>query len=284
MNVIKVKNLKTPAPSQKELEEMRAGLAALAGPDDPLTVSVCAEKWPGRQAAHLVYYAGLLTLTELDKLDESKLGPLTWRFFAGGHTTLTAATGCMTTCGGPGLPPVKVMSVTRGPAPAEILRSTELLNELSEVSGNPNNQYELRVLRMPALGMEAFWLHSESANLGDLVVPYGSLPAAWSLTKPVAKGTPNGSQVYTEAEFLKTAADLARQRLAQPDITPTVPWTRTRKTPIELARRPSLHLPRPVVLPSPKGVHVAGKPLQGIGAAKATQPQSEPDPVTKAGH
>jgi hypothetical protein len=281
MNVIKVKNLNTPAPSQQELEEMRAGLAALAGSDDPLTASVYAENWQGRQAAHLVYYVGLRTLTELDKLDESKLGPRSWRFFAGGHKTLTAATACVTTCGGPGLPPVKVMAVTRGPAPAEILRSTELLNELSEVSGNPNNQYELRVLRIPALGMEAFWLHSQSANVGDLVVPYGSLPASWSSNKP---GAPNGSQVYTETDFLKAAADLARQRLAQPDITPTVPWTRTRKTPIALARHPSLHLPRPAGLASPKGVHVPSGLLQRIGAAKATPPQSEPDQVAKAGH
>jgi hypothetical protein len=284
MNVIKVKNLRTPWPSKKELEELRAGLTALAGPDDPLTLSVSVDDWPGRQTAHLVYYAGLRTLTELDKLDESKLGPITWRCFAGGHKNMTSATGCMATYGGPGFPPVKVMAVTRGPAPADVLRSTEMLNELSELSGNPNSQYELRVLRMPALGMEAFWLHSQSANVGDLVVPYGSLPDAFNLPKPSAKGAPQGNQAYSEADFLKATSELAQQRLAKPDITPAVPWTRTRKTPIALARLPSLHLPRPAGLPSPTGIHVAGAPLRGIGAPSKDESHGEPDRVVQAGH
>jgi hypothetical protein len=269
MNVIKVKNLQTPMPRKKELEELQAGLAALAGPDDPLTLSITVDNWPGRQVWHLVYYAGLRTLAELSKLDESKLGPLTWRCFAGGHKNMTSATGCMATFGGRGYPPVKVMAVTRGTAPAEILRSTELLNELSEVSGNPNNQYELRVLRMPALGMEAFWLHSQSANLGDLVVPYGSLPAAWSSANPPAPEAPKGSHAYSEADFLNGVAQLAQQRLAKPDIAPTAPLTRTRKTPIALARRPSLHLPIPAGLASPKGIHV--------GASAESQPSGEPN-------
>jgi hypothetical protein len=225
---------------------------------------------------HLVYFVGLHTLKDLKKLDESNFGPLTWRFFAGGHKTQKVATGCMATYGGPGFPPLKVMAVTRGSAPAEILGSTEQLNELSEVSGSSNHQYELRVLRMPALGMEAFWLHAESAKLGDLVVPYGSLPDALELPKPSGKGAPQGSHVYPEAAFLKAAAQLAQQRLAKPDMAPQAPSTRTRKTPIALARGPALHLPRPVVLPSPAGVHVAGSPVRGIAAPSKDVPHGKP--------
>ena len=110
MNVIKALNLKLPAPSKQGMQELSASLKALAGADDPLTVSLCAENWPGRQAVHCVYYVGLRTLTELTELDESRLGPITWRFFAGGHKTMSTATGCMATWGSPGLP-IKALHV-----------------------------------------------------------------------------------------------------------------------------------------------------------------------------
>jgi hypothetical protein len=244
MNVIKVKNLKMPAPSKEEMRELRAGLAALAGPDDPITLSVSVENWPGRQAMHLVYYAGLRTLTEIQKLDESKLGPLSWRFFAGGHKTVTSATGCTATHGHPGLP-LKVMAVTRGPAAAEVLRSTEMLNDLRELSDSLNNQYELRVLRMPALGTETFWLKSLSAEQGDWIVPYGSIPDALIPKKPDAPGTPNGNQVISVDDFLNAAANAARQRLAKPDIAEIALRRQAREAPVNHVAPPSKHLPRP---------------------------------------
>jgi hypothetical protein len=267
--------------------ELRTSLTDFAGPDDPLTLSVCAaENWPGRAAMHRVHYAGLRTITELDELDESRLVPTSWRFFAGGHQTKTAAAGCMATCGRPGSP-LKVLAVTRGPAPAAILTCTESLNDLSELSGNPNNHYDMRVLRIPALGIEAFWLKSQSAGVGDLVVPYGWMPRSWDFIQRGPDGTASKNQAVPAADFLRTLADAARQRLAKPDIAPLAHRTGTLRRPVKPTERPSSHVPRPGDSFSLTGVYWAGAPLEGIGPAKALKPRSEPDRVAEmaqAGH
>jgi hypothetical protein len=280
MHVIKVKNLKTPAPTAKEMAELRASLGALAGHSDPLTLSLYAPNWLGRQAAHLVYFVGLRTLMDLKELDETKLGPLSWRFFAGGHKTMTTAAGCMTTCGGPGLPPLKVTAVTRGTVPAQMLMSTEMLNDLRELTDSPNNEYELRVLRMPALGTEAFWLKSLTAGLGDMVVPYGTMPGAWNLPKPDSPATLNGNQVYTAAEFLRSAAQGAGQRLAKPDIAALANRPVAQKAPANSAERPSLRWSKPPF--SLTGEYWAAHRVAGIGAAKPAKRHPEPEPAKAA--
>lgn len=274
MNVIKAGNLRSPAPTEEEMDQLRASLTDFAGADDPLTVSVCAaEKWNGRTAVHRVHYAGLRTITELNQLDEDRLGPTSWRFFAGGHQTKTTAAGCMATYGRAGLP-VKVLAVTRGPAPAEILNCTELLNELNEVSGNPNSEYDLRVLRMPALGTEVFWLKSLSAGQGDLVVPYGWVPKSWDSIQRSADGKANQNQAIPAADFLRNLADSAQQRLAKPDIAPLIHRTGALREPADRTKRPSSHLPRAGDSFSLTGVYWPEHPLEGVGPAEAAKPRA----------
>jgi hypothetical protein len=285
MNVITVKNLKTPRPSSEQMRELREGLEAFLGPDDPLTASVRAENWPGRTAVHITYYVGLRTLTELDKLDKSKLGPLSWRILAGGHPTMTTAAGCMATYGGPGLPPVKVLAVTRGPAAAEVLTYTEQLNDLVEVRDNPRNDYELRVLRIPALGTEVFWLKSLSPEQrDDLVVPYGWIPSGWDFVKPGGDGKPNKNQAVPAADFLGNLRAAARQRMAQPDIAVMATRPPARRVPLDPEKRHLLPLPKPGDAFFLTGVYWPGGRLQTRGPASTDKACSEPDRVAKAGH
>jgi hypothetical protein len=279
MNVIRINNLKTLGPSREDMADLRASLTAFAGPDDPLTVSLSTDNWPGRSAVHRVHYAGLQTLTGLKELDENKLGPVGWRFFAAGHAAEGVASACMTTSGSPGAP-AKVMAITRGPAPAEVLNSTELLNELSDLTGNPNNQYELRVLRMPSLGIEVFWLKAVSDGLVDLIVPYGWIPANWNLAHPSPDGKPAQNQATQVVGFLKLAADAARERLAKPDIAQLANRPRAQKAPVDAAAR-ELHLPKPGESFSLAGVYWAEAPLISTGPAKIPKPRSEPERAAK---
>lgn len=279
MNVIRVNNLKTPGPSREVMADLRASLTAFAGPDDPLTVSLWNDNWPGRSAVHRVHYAGLQTLTQLKELDENKLGPVSWRFFAAGHPSTGVAAACMATSGSPDAP-AKVMAITRGPAPAEVLNSTELLNELTELSGNPNNQYELRVLRMPSLGIEVFWLKPLSDGLVDLIVPYGWIPASWNLPHPGPDGKPAKNQATQAVSFLQLTADAARERLAKPDIAQMAQRPRSQRAPVDAAER-QLHLPKPGESFSVTGCYWQAAPLVGIGPATAPKPRSEPERAAK---
>jgi hypothetical protein len=283
MNVIKAKNLKTPGPSIEQMRQLRASLEAFLGPDDPLTASVRTENWPGRTAVHTTYYVGLRTLSQLNKLDESELGPRSWRLLAGGHQTMTTAAGCMATYGGPGSPPVKVLAVTRGPVAAEVLTSTEQLNELSEVRDNPNNEYDLRVLRIPALGTEVFWLKSLSTERDDLVVPYGWIPTGWNLFATGPDGKPNKNLAIPAAEFLGKLAHAAQQRTAQPDIAALAGRPPARKVPLEPGKRHLLRLPKPGEAFFLTGVYWPEGRLRGIGPASTDEPRSEPERVAKAG-
>jgi len=56
---------------------------------------------------------------------------------------------------------------------AEILADSEQLNDLTHLTGHPNDHYELRILRVPGLCLEAFWLKCLRTKKDDLIVPYG---------------------------------------------------------------------------------------------------------------
>lgn len=243
MNVIKVKHLKTPALSSQGMRDLQDSLTAFSGPDDLHATILRTENWPGREATHLVYSVGLRTIRELKELDESRLGPLSWRFFADGDTTMTNATVCWATAEHPGLP-VKVMSVIQGPAIADILTSTELLNDLREVSDHPDHEYEVRVLRIPALYIEAFWLKSLSAERGDLIVPYGLALDGRDLIKFSAKGRLNRNRAYPVAEFLRIVGSAKLPRLASADLRSLALRTEDRRRPVEPAEHPSSNSPR----------------------------------------
>jgi hypothetical protein len=210
MEVITAKNLNVPAPSAEYMQQLRRSLAAFAGPRDPLTVALSTMNWPGRQAMHAIYSVGLSTIVDpngLARVDK----PFCWRFLAGGHKTMTTADGCWATHDAY-RSPAKVMTTFRGPEAADVLTSAEQLNNLSELTTHPENQYELWVLRIPGLYLEAFWLKSGTA--GDLIVPYGLVTdinnnVAVRGVEPLIKG-----RAYVVADFQQIVGRAAQQRLA----------------------------------------------------------------------
>jgi hypothetical protein len=128
--------------------------------------------------------------------------------------------------------------------------------------------------------VEAFWLKSHSAELGDLVVPYTLIPTAWDLIKPETPATAGGSQVYSATDFLTAAAGAAQQRLAKPDIAPGTQQPAARKPPAKQATPPPAQLPKPGSTMPAKGVGGAGKTVEGV-PAKPVAPPSEPVRETK---
>ncbi len=217
MNVtkpIKPKNLSSPWPSESWMKQLRTSMAAFAGPGNPLADCLAGESWPGRKAAHCVYSLGLSTLIDpnLTDLDDLK-NPLCWRFIAGGHKSMKTATACYAPDENSGFN-AKIACTLSAPELAEILASAEALNELKEVSANPSNHYNLRVLRIPGLYLEAFWLKSQRAGTPDLIVPYSLIPHGSNSIKGGGK-TLHKDEAYTAADFLEITRAAAVARLAR---------------------------------------------------------------------
>jgi hypothetical protein len=212
MNVITAENLKAPRPSTDWLQQLKTSMRAFAGQGDPLGSVFYDETWPGRQAWHCVYSVGLETIKDLTKLDGINK-PLCWRFIAGGHESMTTAAGCWTTHEYSGTA-AKVMATLQSPEMAEMLANAERLNHLNDLSGYPRNQYELRVLRIPGLCIEAFWLKSLSARRADLIVPYGLVSHGSDRIKLCAGENLHKNKAYPAAEFLEMIRDAASKRLA----------------------------------------------------------------------
>lgn len=206
MKAITANNINAPTPTDGWMQKLKTSLAAFAPSGDPVTTALNEDYGQG----HCVYSVGLNTVMNLQKLDGINT-PLYWRFLAQGEDTATAAA-CLATHEQSRLP-AKIMAALNGPEVAVVLLSAEKLNHLKEVSGNPNSHYELRVLRIPALSVEAFWLKSLTGKPeDDLIVPYGlvvdgtdsiKLPGGTSLKK---------DQAYPVAKFLEDIQSAARHR------------------------------------------------------------------------
>jgi hypothetical protein len=210
MEVITAKNVKVPMPSAEYMRQLRRSLLAFAGPHDPLTIALSTSDWPGRQTTHSIYSVGLTTIIDpkgLDRVDK----PFCRRFLAGGHKNMTTAAGCWATHEAY-RSPARVMTTFRGPEAADVLTSAEELNNLSELTAHPETQYEPRVLRIPGLYLEAFWLKSAAA--GDLIVPYGLFMDSNDAVhagreQPLKKG-----KAYPAADFQQIVGKAAEQQLA----------------------------------------------------------------------
>jgi hypothetical protein len=224
MNIITAKNLTAPTPSDGWMQKLRTSLAAFATPNGPFTAALYDENGPGRHACHCVYSVGLQTVKDLKKLDGINK-PFCWRFFADGQTTTPMATSCFATHELNGLS-AKVIAAMQGPEVADVLASAEQLNRLSQVS-DPNYQYELRVLRIPGLCIEAFWLKSLSAEREDLIVPYGLCLDGKNSIKLISGERFDKNEAYPVDKFLTIVGDAAVQRLAADDNTAAARWNRS---------------------------------------------------------
>jgi len=182
-----------------------------AAPGDPLTTVLYDDNWVGRQAVHCVYSAGLKTVRELRRLGQIDK-PFCWRFIAGGHQTMTSATGCWATHEASGTPP-KVMASLQSREMADILACAEKLNDLRELKDRQNDAYELRVLRIPGLSLEAFWLKCEKSEKNDLLVPYGLVLQGNSRIKLPGGRTLEKNKAYSADEFLEIIQESAMKRL-----------------------------------------------------------------------
>jgi hypothetical protein len=212
MNVITAINLSALTPSAIWMQKLRASLSAFAAPDSPLITGLLAENWDGPQAVHPIYSVGLKSIMNpnvLASLDQ----PICVRFITGGLDPTAQATGCWAAPEGQGFP-AKVVAAVRGPEFTDILASTAQLNHLSIIADQPGNAFEVRVLRIPALCLEAFWLkYTGNAASSDWIVPYGLIENGAGLIKLPGKVTLNKNQAYSASEFLTIAATAAQARL-----------------------------------------------------------------------
>ncbi len=217
MNVITASNLRALAPSAAWMQSLKASLAAFAPTGSPLTAGLLDDNWAGPQIAHPIYSVGLAAIADPNLLAGlEKI--FCWRFMAADAVGSPTATGCWATPEIPGVP-AKIVAAIRGPEAADALTSTERLNHLNIVTGQPNNTYDIRVLRVPGLCMEVFWLKYTgvapmAGASGDWLVPYGLVISGADTIKLPGGATLNKNQAYTADDFLKIAGVAARNRLA----------------------------------------------------------------------
>jgi hypothetical protein len=122
-----------------------------------------------------------------------------WRFLAGGELGAPVAGHVSMSAEGQGW---KMTNLSHGPPIAEflqaVLRLAPLIEQIVELQAQ---NYELRMLSIPGLLIEAFWLKSPAGDR-DYVVPYNALSGEL-LEKPFLKMD----------EFLRTIGKLAGERL-----------------------------------------------------------------------
>jgi len=208
MNVITASNLRVPMPSADFMRRLKVSLAGFATPCSGLTTGLMVENWDGPQAVHTIYSVATSTIVKgLGQVTK----PISFRFLAGRRNEPVARV-CWTSPEVHGLP-AKVVAATEGAEAAEVLASTERLNYLQEVSGYPAHYYEVRVLRVPTLFIETFWLKALSGGPTDLVVPYAGVVAGTDDIKLPGGKTLKRNQSIPLEDFLTTARAAADARI-----------------------------------------------------------------------
>ena len=172
---------KTPPPPEFS-RALAAGLRDFTGPDDPVR-SQPTQDWFGLnvftlQIRHLNEGVGAAT-------------PAGWRFLSGGEVAADVV------AGKDGELP-RMTSLLRDPLVDRAAKAVREVENLPEVA---RSDYELRVLRVPGILIEAFWLISTQGGT-DLLVP--------ALTK---SNRLKRMQAYTVGDFLEIARTLARDFL-----------------------------------------------------------------------
>ncbi len=130
----------------------------------------------------------------LDSIDRPQIDPdrarRGWLFLTGDPPDPVVATEVYEPGGGA---EPRVVNVSRESHHRKTRRMAEGVETLPETRGN---DYKMRVLRVPALGVEAFWLKAEKPD-EDLVVPFRSLD------RDILTGQP-----YKSERFLERIRDL----------------------------------------------------------------------------
>src|SRR5262249_39376670 len=122
-----------------------------------------------------------------------------WRFLAGGQLGPPVAGHLTTSDKDSGW---KMTSLSRGPRIADFLQAAiKLIALVPPLEDLQSQRYELRMLSIPGLLIEAFWLKSPAGDK-DYVVPYNAL-----------SGELIEKRVVPMDEFLRTIWNLAEERL-----------------------------------------------------------------------
>jgi hypothetical protein len=137
-----------------------------------------------------------------DLASEAAPRPIGWRLFAGnnqgktvlGHVIPTSAAGW------------KLTGCFYRDRVWDILQASLALGSLPVVH---QADYELRLLTIPGLNLEAFWLVAKQPGQSDLVVPFPAAP-----NQPISGLNTSGA--FTMADFRSIAGALAKQRTSRP--------------------------------------------------------------------
>ena len=212
------KNLTLPKPSSSWLANLKVNLTDFAGRDDPL-LHVVEMACPGPSTSHRVYVLGLQEIAAGGGVEKAR--SLGWRFLAGGHPGEHQAVGCQTTDDQIAGLPAKVIATSRTQSIADLLNDFTQLVELRQLKADPNHTYELRVLRVAGLYLEAFWLKAPPGAQNDWIVPYGLL---WDDKREYIK-LPGGvrlnrMEAIRAANFVGKIKDCAQKRLADASARP----------------------------------------------------------------
>ncbi len=144
-------------------------------------------------SAHPVHNVGLDALAARRPLAEaSRTG---WRYLVDSGGAPVASTEVSVDAAGQ---PTAFAQVNEGPFVAATARALDQVERRPEVAGG---DYEIRLLKVPALYVVTLWLKDLNGDR-DLVVPLDPAPP---YLEP--------GRIYTETEFLETLAEPARQRL-----------------------------------------------------------------------
>ncbi len=150
--------------------------------------------------AHPVYYVPLDALSEGKLLDAAT--QTSWRYLlvqddaAVAEAELSAATEGPQKGRGkrPRARPLSFLGLSHGPFTAATLDALHAAERLPKVEAA---DYELRLLKIPAVYLAALWLHREG---DDILIPMGNPPAGLRKNKP-----------YTEKQVIKALEPLAEQ-------------------------------------------------------------------------
>lgn len=204
--------LVTPEPPPEVLEAFITGLPAFVDKSvgdpvkyathvgEPPEIPTLAELGPNpARAAQQVFLLGLHDAAGVRGAERAV--PIGWRFFAG-HSQQAALLGRVsrrdpTT-------PWKMASAHYGHGVWAALHESFALRELPQVKAD---DYQLRVLTIPALYVEAFWLVAQDRKNTDLIVPFPASPH-----QPIREL--NEHLVFTLPDFLATICTLARLELS----------------------------------------------------------------------
>jgi hypothetical protein len=211
-----------PNPSSSTMLAVFARWADFAGPSDP-SLDTLLYVYPEQHNMQLIYALGLQDLRATGLQNARKVG---WRFLAGSGLRQAVAANVTETEN----EPPQMTALTRGPEIASAIRAAQRIrDDFPQIKDAPC-EYELRVLKIPGILLEVFWLKchdsdpppppktggnpdaaSTAKTGGDLVVPYFALFC----------DDLNVMRVLQVDDFLKIAKQLADTRLENSQRTET---------------------------------------------------------------